>query len=246
MPLRRAAKRKVNARRKRVMRAKRMARRRNPDGVIHLTRRIGEQNVYNTATAGVVAASSSTVIVGTPFQTAAFVGSSYYHVPFTIDFQLSDLVNYTELTAIADKYRINWIKVRAFCTSNTASAGGTSQLPSVLWANDQDDVVMPTSSAVGIANFREKMNSKVRQFKQNGGPLSWFIKPSLVTSVLGPAGTPAQSIISGPRFLDTATPDIPHFGLKGYLQDVNLAATPSVYTQFKFDITMGVTLKGIQ
>jgi len=242
MPMRkRYSKRRPAVRRRRVNR-KRPYR----GGVLRLTRRCAEQNVYNTAVAGTAAASGSVVVIGTPYQTPAFAGSSYYNIPFSIDTQLLDTLGYTELTAIADKYKINWVKVRIFCTSNTASAGGTSQLPSILWSTDEDDAVVPASSTSGLQSIREKMTSHVRQFKQNGGPLTMFYKPMVAVGVGNAAAGTANAIVKSAPFLNCANADIPHYGMKGYLQDVNLAVTPGVYTQFKFDITMSITLKDIE
>lgn len=216
------------------------------NGMLKLTRRVIEQNVYNTAVAGTAAASGSAVVIGTPYQTPAFAGSPYYNIPFSIDLALSDLLNYTDLTTIADKYKINWVRVKVYATSNTASAGGTSQLPSLLYCVDEDDAVVPASSTTGLNSIREKMSSKLRQFKQNGSGLNIFFKPKITNVVGGPgAATSLSGVISAP-YLDCSTPDIPHYGVKGYLQDVNLSATPSVYTQFKFDITMSVSIKDIQ
>lgn len=213
--------------------------------MIHLTRRLPEQNLYNTATTAQMAASGSVVIVGTPYQTPAFVGSTYYNVPFTADFQLNDLINFGDLTQIADKYKIKWVKIKAYCTSNTASAGGTAQLPSMLYCMDDDDVSMPASNTTGLQTIREKMDSKLKQWQQNR-PITFFLRPKILSAINGPVGTPVSSAVLSSRFLDCNHPDIPHYGMKGYLQDVNLASTASVYTQFKFDIIYGVTLKGIQ
>lgn len=238
-------------RRKRLVRRKRVARKRyarkprSSEGIIRLTRRLPEQNLYNGGTAGVMIASGATVVVGTPYQTPAFTGSTYYNAPFTIDFALNDIINVSDLTQIADKYRINWVKIMAYCTSNTASSAGTAQLPSILWSTDDDDVGMPASTTTGLNTLREKMSSKIRQWKQNT-PLKFFIKPKLLGSVSGPLGTPVQAVVGKAKFIDCNHPDVPHYGMKGYLQDVNLATTASVLTQFKFDIVMSVTLRGIQ
>lgn len=194
----------------------------------------------------VAASSGSVVVIGTPYQTPAFAGSTYYNIPFSIDTQLSDLLSSSELTQIADKYKINWVKVRMFATSNTASAGGTSQLPSVLWSIDGDDAAVPASTTAGLESIREKMGSKLRQFKQNGSAINVFYKPKIVNTVGGTAGAATAAGVMNAPFLDCNSPSIPHYGVKGYLQDVNLASTASIYTQFKFDITMSVTLKDIQ
>lgn len=243
MPRRYASKRKQYRKRKPM---RRMRRRQARTGTVRIVRKCLEQNVYNTATAGTAAASGSVVIIGTPYQTPAFVGSSYYNVPFTIDTQLDDLISSTELTQIADKYKINWVNVKVYATSNTASSAGTSQLPSLLWSVDEDDAAVPASSTAGLNAIREKMSSKLRQFKQNGSAISIFYKPKIANTIAGPAGAAIAGGVMSAPFIDCNHPNIPHYGVKGFLQDVNLGATPSVYTQFKFDITMSVTLKDLQ
>lgn len=244
MPRRYASKRKMYRKRKPMRRSRARQARRN--GVVRVVRRCTEQNVYNTATTAVAAASGSVVIIGTPYQTPAFVGSTYYNVPFSIDTQLDDLLNSTDLTQMADKYKINWVNVKAYVTSNTASAGGTSQLPSILWSTDEDDAAIPASTTAGLNSIREKMNSKLRQFKQNGSAISIFYKPKITNTIAGAAGAPIAGGVMAAPFIDCNHPNIPHYGVRGFLQDVNLASTASVYTQFKFDITMSVTLKDIQ
>jgi len=241
------AMRKRYSKRKSVVRRRRVNRKRPVrSGVIRLIRRCAEQNVYNMAVTAAAAASGSVVTIGTPYQTPAFAGSTYYNIPFSIDTQLLDILGYTEFTAIADKYKINWVKVRVFCTSNTASAGGTSQLPSILWSEDGDDAVVPASTTTGLQGLREKMSSKYRQFKQNGSAITMFYKPMVAATLGNTAGTAVNAQVKSAPFIDCAHVDIPHYGVKGYLQDVNLASTASVYTQFKFDVLMSVTLKDIQ
>lgn len=216
-------------------------------GVIRLIRKCNEQNVYNTGTLGVAAASGSVVTIGTPYQAPPFAGvGTYYNIPFTIQTKLNDLLSFAELTALADKYKIKWVKVKIFATSNTASAASTAQLPSILYSIDQDDAVMPAGSTTGLNALRERMSSKLKQFKQNS-PVSIFYRPGIVTAGQVAAGaTPVNAMVGKSRFIDSGVVDVQHFGVKGYLQDVNLATTASVLTQFKFDISMGVTLKDIQ
>lgn len=243
MPMRRYRKRSAA---KKGRKPRRQVRKRaSKAGVIRLTRKLNEQNVYNTATTAVAAASGSVVQIGTPYQTPAFVGSTYYNIPFSMDVMLNDLLSFTELTQIADKYKINWIKVQLRATSNTASAGSVAQLPSIIYSTDEDDAGIPASTTVGLNALREKMTSKVRSF-ESGRPLTMFFRPKVAMSVANSAGVATNAIVSGPKYIDCNHPDVPHYGLKGYLQDVNLASTASVYTQFKYDITVSVTLKDIQ
>lgn len=247
MPMfRRRARSQLVKKRRYAKRRQMMKRRGGNGGTIRIVRKCAEQNVYNGATAGAVNASGAVVVVGSSYQTPAFVGSTYYNVPFSIDTSLSDVLNSSELIAIADKYKINWVKVQIYCTSNTASSGGTAQLPSVMWYVDEDDSVVPTASTAGLNALREHMGVKIRQFKQNGAPLTIFYRPKVGATVGGAAGAATNAIVSPSKFINCAFADIPHYGLKGYLQDVNLASTASVYTQFKFDITMSITLKDLQ
>lgn len=244
-----AARMKKSAVKRRVARALRARRARRKlrmnNGMLTLTRRISEQNIYNTAAAGTAAASGSVVTIGTPYQTPPFAGSPYYNIPFSCDVALADLLNYTELTALADKYKINWVKMKVYSTSNTASAGGTGQLPSILYSLDEDDAAVPASSTSGLNTIREKMSSKLRQFKQNGSGFSIFFKPKIMNVIGGAAGAAVSGPIPAP-YIDSSNVDVPHYGVKGYLQDVNLSATPTAFTQFKFDIVVSLTLKDIQ
>lgn len=244
--MRRFRARKSVMRKRRYARKSAMRKRSSGSGIIRLTRKCAEQNVYNTAVAGTAAASGSVVVIGTPYQTPAFAGSSYYNIPFSIETQLDDLLNSSDLTQIADKYKINWVSVKMYATSNTASAAGTAQLPSVIWCIDEDDAGIPASSTAGLNVIREKMSSKYRQFKTTGSSINIFYKPKVVDTLAGATGLATAAGIVPAPFIDCNQPSIPHYGVKGYLQDVNLTATPNVYTQFKFDVKMSVTLKDIQ
>lgn len=250
MPLfrrRRYARRSKLSKKTRMMKRRRMAKRGGfgNQGTIRIIRKTTENNIYNTAVAGTPAASGSVVVLGTPYNNP-FAGSTYYNIPFSIDTALSDALNYTEFTQIADKYKINWVKVKVYATSNTASAGFTAQLPSILWCMDEDDAGVPAGSTAGLNSIREKMGSKYRQFKQNGQGITLFWKPRLAREVYNAGGAAVGAEVTPAKFLNCTYPDVPHYGVKGYLQDVNLAATPTAYTQIKFDVTMSITLKDIQ
>lgn len=235
-----------------LVRKRRMAKRRRfvkrggrGMGTIRIVRRTTENNIYNTAVAGTYSASGAVVTFGTAYNNP-FAGSAYYNIPFSLDVSLNDVLNASELINIADKYKINWVKLKVYATSNQAGAGGIAQVPSILWSQDEDDAVLPAGSTAGLNSIREKMGSKYRQFKQDGSGITMFIKPKMAREVYNAGGAAVGAEVASARFLSTAYPDVPHYGLKGFLQDVNLAATPTTYTQLKFDITMSVTLKDIE
>lgn len=231
----------------RVMKRKRLVRRRRPaGGSIRLIRKVAEQNVYNTSVLGTPAASGAVVTIGAAYQTPPFAGvGTYYNIPFAISTKLNDLLSFTELTALADKYKINWVKVKVFCNSSIASTASTAQLPSLLYTLDDDDVTLPASSTTGLNTIREKMSSRLRQFKPNA-PITMFYKPKMQAPVNTAAGVIVASGVQPAKWVDCSVVDVPHFGVKGFIQDANLATTASTLTQFKFDITMSVSLKDIQ
>lgn len=218
-------------------------------GVLRLVRKCPEQNVYNTAVTGTPAVTAGGIVtIGAGYQAPPFSGvGTYYNIPFAIQVKLNDLLSFAELTALADKYKIKWVKVRILSTSNTATSASTAQLPSIIYDIDHDDATLPLSTTAGLNAMRERMSSKLKQFKQNV-PLTMFFRPGVITAgqTVAGAGVATNAYVGKSRFIDCGVVDVPHFGVKGYLQDVNLASTASTLTQFKFDISMGVTLKDIQ
>lgn len=238
-------------RKRRVQRKRRVARKprrrmMNRQGVINVSRKCPEQNIYNNAVAGTATGSGAVVLIGAPFQTPAFAGSPYYNIPFSAEVQLADLINHTDFTGIADKYKIKKVDIKVYATSNTASAGGAAQLPSILFSTDEDDAAIPASTTLGLNTIREKMGSKYRQFKMNGGGVNLSYKPRIAGGVLNAAAAMVGAQVVPAPFLNCTFDTIPHYGIKGYLQDVNLLATPAAYTQFKFDVTVHLTLRDIQ
>jgi len=73
-----------------------------------------------------------------------------------------------------------------------------------------------------------------------------FYKPKMQAAVNTAAGVIVASGVQPAKWVDCSVVDVPHFGVKGFIQDANLATTASTLTQFKFDITMSVSLKDIQ
>lgn len=214
-------------------------------GMIKLSRKLPEYSLYNSGTLGIASfATGSTVTSIGPLTAGAPVASNfpgYYNVPVMCQFKLSDVINSSELTAICDKYKINWVKLRLFHTANTAAVNGLGQLPSLLWNTDEDD-----NNNISTTALREKMGSKYRQFKQNGGPISIFFRPKQATQLVDDAGLNFANAVTPAKFVNSSYPDAAHYGCKMVIQDLNLNTTATVFSQVKFDITFGLTLKDIQ
>lgn len=207
-------------------------------GAFRLVRRLQENTITNSSTLGIATASGNVIYTSGGVSTGF---SGYYNCPGSAKFALSDILNSTDITNLFDKYRLAWVKIKVYCTSTTATAGGTAQLPSMIWSLDEDDNTFPT-----VASLREKMGSKQRMFYP-GKPITIFIRAPKVqrqldTSALLSSG---NEIARAP-WINCSYADVPHYGFKFALLDVNLNTTASVFTQFKFDITYCVHARDAQ
>jgi len=176
--------------------------------------------------------------IGTPAPVANF--TSLVDVPFGMSFQLKDLVNYTDLTQISDKYKINKIWVRFFFNSQASLTptydSTTPQLnypvPMIEYIQDHDDAVPPT-----IATFRERMGVKLKM-PRNNGYIQVALNPSmLITDAVG------TNVIKFGQYLDTAAPTVPHYGLKGVFKNVPNDVPRSLC---RIDVAYSVSVKNLE
>lgn len=218
--------------------------RRSQNGYINLKRKLPELNIYNTGTAGVYGTNLAT---NNPFVSGAGVPtafSGYFNIPFAFSARLVDVINSSDITQLCDQYKLKWAKIRIWCTSTTASTGSTAQLPSILYRTDSDDNTIPTT----VDSIREDMSSQVRVFYP-GKPVVIYVplKGQISNDSTGSGmGTNGGPIITRPRWINSTYNASRHFGLKFWLMDVNLGTTPNTNTQFRFDITYGISGKDFQ
>lgn len=215
---------------------------RRSGGFLNLKRKIPELNIYNTATLGTYGTNLTT---NNPFQSGAAqptAFSGYYNIPFAFAAKLEDVINFSDITQLCDSYKLKWAKIRIWCTSSTASTGSTAQLPSILYRTDSDDNTFPTT----VDSIREDMNSKCRVFYP-GKPVVIFVPlKGQIRNDSTVAGNQGGPIITRPRWINSTYSRSLHFGLKFWLMDVNLNTTPNTNTQFRFDITYGISGKDFQ
>lgn len=219
-------------------------------GFMKITRKTQQFSMYNGVTTGVVNISGTwpgagPIALGTP--TASTTGlTGYYDIPGAMSVSLNQLLSYTELTTLFDKYKINWIRLRIFSGGNTASLNGKGLLPSLVWCVDEDDAIV---TGLTVDSIREKMGSKERQFPQNGKPISIFIRPKIaVADAWGGSQTTINGLsVKKADYVNSQYPSLPHYGLKFAFRDVLLdTVTNGVYTNFRFDLALNVSLKDVQ
>lgn len=197
----------------------------------------------NTSTIGVIATSDSNQIgLQTPqFETTLAGGGAPYRFGAVAYFKMSNCLQYSELTALYDRYKIAGIKWRIIPLSNVASVNGQGVIPTMVYHVDYDDALTPTSDA----DVRVKAGAKEVRLDK---PRSIYFKPKVAQSILGASAGTAYSVPKNAPYINMSYPDVPHYGLKMYFRDVNLSAasTSSINTCFRIETTYYLACKDPQ
>lgn len=246
MPMRRKYQKRRNYRKKRAgFRAKKRSglRRINSSnqGYMNVNRRLP----FISAQAGnllglmtVTDPTSSCLALGTPTAVPGAI-SGLYDIPFSLGFQLDQLVGYTEFTNLFDHYRINTVRVDLKTFPNSTLVTGVG-IPWVEFWTDHDNA-LPTPAATA----REIMGVKSSYFSGNKVMTKMYVKPRPLVEVATADGTPAPGALRTHTWLNCTDIDVPHYGIKGVLHNVYLGGT-SGQNQFQFDIHMNASFKGVQ
>lgn len=205
------------------------------------SRLVTEFFVTNTVAAGVPGVQGGPtlpcVVLGT---TAASTGPGF-NVPFAMQFAASQIQNFTELNAIFDHYRINYAKVLITYQHNVSTASGTSTLPTLLWVPDYDDGL-----PVGAGTLRERSGVEICEFTTDKRTHAMFLRPRHLGYVFDSATAASVAGDSATGWIDVAAGNAGHFGIKGYLANVELPATGvgPYSTSFRFDVELNLTFRG--
>lgn len=165
----------------------------------------------------------STFNLGTPVQVNGYGTLGQFNVPFSLNFSLDSVAQYTDITNISDRYRINKVKVVFWCAQSQAvgtDAGTTlvptnlTAMPTVRWDEDRDDNTAPT-----VQQFKAKMSSKAGNMS-NGRRIECWIKPVPAPVLYQPAAGTAYAVPSYPTFINSAYPNVSHYGIKGVFENI--------------------------
>lgn len=226
-------------RRKPAYRRKRVYRRRRrvPKlGGFIIRRRIPTFGITgNQLVAGSMSSGNTTVLdLGTP-QAAAGGAGNFYDVPFAITFYLNQLDTSSDITNIADKYRIISAMVK-LCGHNIGSTGFS--MPWVEYVADHDDNSVPS-----LSQLTQKMGVRNVGFNQQG-QLTMRCKPLPAPSVYNGVST-AYAVPRRSMFINSSYDGVPHYSLKGILRNVYLNGSGAA-TNFTVDIQLTVHAKDLQ
>lgn len=150
----------------------------------------------------------------------------------TSQFRLSDLPNYTELTALFDNYRITRVLYRWTLlrnpNSDSVSLANRGIYPNLMWVHDFND-----STSIGRAQMMTHAGMRELYLNDQRPATRWYsIKPStLSTTYETGLGAPAYAP-KWRQWLDTSDINAPHYGLK--LNINQLYSTMAVKLETKY------------
>jgi len=212
-----------------------------PTNTIKIVRKGVTAHIYNNSAGTDFATNSSWLTIG-PKTSVGGVLPNYYQLPFSATFRASDVYNWIELQPIAEKFKLNYVKIYAYCTSSTASINGLGQLPTIYWDTSADDDTVPTLPA-----FKEQMGIK-RALLGQGKVVT--MKPKLVQQGMVQSGTAGvySIVVQKPKWLDTnsTASATEHYGLNGVLEDLLLTPQANAVIDIKFDIEYGISLRNVK
>lgn len=209
---------------------------------IKIVRKGVTAHVYNNSAGTDFATNSTWLTIGAKSAVASAL-PNYYNLPFSAAFRMSDVYNWIELQPLAEKCKLDYVKIYAYVTSTTASVNGLGQMPTLLWDDKGvEDDVPPTYSA-----FKEQMGIK-RMFLSQGKTA--VIKPKLVCNVPVYSGVSNNLVpsIKPPQWLNTDSNSVAteHYGFNGVIEDFLLTTQATAVIDIKFDIEMGFSLRDIK
>jgi len=166
-----------------------------------------------------------------------FVG--YYDFGFESTFSLVDLTNIASFTNLYDQYKILGIRVDITYLQNSSETGNTHLLPTLNIVTDQDDNVMPTSGTQLLG----KQGARKFTFGSKGRTkFSMYFKPGVRGVVSLANNSPVTaSIPQSKPWLDCIQNTIPHYAIKGWVE--NAEFTANNFWALQFDFTYDIAFK---
>lgn len=208
-------------------------------GGFSVARKLPVITLQSTAVAGLAAITDPTgtcLQIGTP--SASPGSSTTYDIPFSLKFSLNQLLSFTDITQIADQYKIKSVMVKLSSAYQTATGLATA-VPHVEYIQDYDDANVPSLSAI-----RTKMGVRTKYFGPTRNSVTMGVRPRFADEVYNNGVTTAYAI--GRRgWVNCDYPAVEHYSIKGVLHNVALPAVANNATM-TFDITAFVAAKDLQ
>lgn len=179
--------------------------------------------------------------------TPAGIGTSYFS--YAGCFNLNDVPNSSEFTALFDAYRINCVVFRIYpvatesATAGSASTSGPAQNGWIHSVIDYDDYAVITASDVGMDELRQYPSYKVKNLASYR-PIKRKIYPKLLMAGQSTGGF-NMAIQQRPKWIDQANPSCLHYGFKFVIEILNTGNSAS-YHYFKIEPIYYMSFKNMR
>lgn len=178
--------------------------------------------------------------------TPATGGSHYFAIACA--FALDDIPSITDFTALFDLYKINAVKFKLLPYYDNApsatNAGGYGSIAGFIHhVQDDDDIVTPTASDVGIDEIRQYLNYRTQSL-QSKRPISRYIRPR-ISIAGGASGAFTAGVNMRPKWINCAYTNATHYGFKAIIEIFNSSAYASTLI-FKIEPTYYLGFKNMR
>lgn len=170
---------------------------------------------------------------------------STYYFSWAFYAMLQQLPNYTQLAGLFDRYNLMKVQLRFVPVNNVVAAqdaGNTSNAQAggfLHWITDYDDAVAPTSSDIGIDSLRQRPSYRWCSI-QDKRRMSRSFRPRIAVGAYSGAFTSYAN--RSPGWLDSQSPAVQHYGLKGIFEIMN-PNNVTYYINMKCEATLHLRLK---
>lgn len=201
--------------------------------------------VYGVTVNGGLASFGSNMV----FSTGALPGTMYY-AGMSINFQLRDVPNASEITSLWDRYKLVGVKLRlipyATSVESGAAVNASYQQTGLLVHSvvDFDDSNVPTATDAGIDALRQYPSYRCENINKKGGRgLSRYIKPRLAVAAFANS---AFTSYKNEKFswIDMAYPAVEGYGYKAVFEAVGPGGTFNFY--FKMEATYYIVVRDMR
>lgn len=211
-------------------------------GLIYLKRKMPDMAISSANAQGTVNLTDNIyapcLSVGTP--TLSIGSAAGYDVPFSLKFSLNQIISSGDITQLCDKYKIIGAHVRVYYNKTGSAAGATAGYPYIQYISDHDDATVPS-----LLTLKEKMGVKLKTFVNGSSYIGFKCIPKPSREIYG-TPTTAYEIPSTSVWLNSSSPGVEHYGIKGVIQNMYLPAGPQNIEVLKFDVTLRILGKDFQ
>lgn len=193
---------------------------------VYKYKRLGKTCVFqNTTVVGTLTQNDATMIsLGTPL-----VDTVGYQFGAAMQFRAANVQTFSDFANLYDQYKITGVKVKIIPLSDSATAQSSGFLPTLYWARDQDDAIIPATEA----DLRERQDCKTMRLT---APKSIYISyPKAMIDVNQTGGSFSDMVKSG--WINCNSTTVQHNGLKMYFKNVDLRVSPTTITAFRVEST---------